>query len=76
MEVSISSTPGNPPNFSWPARLPNDVQTVFWYLNDRLYGKAKPTDALFFKPMPGALKISCADDKGRSRDIRVVIRNE
>ena len=54
----------------------NDVQMVFWYLNDKLYRKASPTEALFFKPIPGKLKISCADDKGRSSDIRVLVRNE
>ncbi|CAN5168686.1 penicillin-binding protein 1C [soil metagenome] len=54
----------------------NDVQTVFWYLNDKLYRRAKPTEAVFFRPRPGTLKVSCADDKGRSRDIRLVIKNE
>ena len=54
----------------------NDVQTVFWYLNDKLHRRAKPTEAIYFKPRPGVLKISCADDKGRSRDIRVIIKNE
>lgn len=53
-----------------------DVQTVFWYLNDKLYRRAKPTEAVFFKPRPGALKISCADDKGGSNDIRILIRPE
>ena len=54
----------------------NDVRTVFWYLNDKLYRRGSATEALFFIPQPGALKISCADDKGRSRDIRVIIRKE
>ncbi|MCX6213918.1 penicillin-binding protein 1C [Spirosoma sp.] len=53
-----------------------DVQTVFWYLNDKLYRRAKPTEAVFFKPRPGALKISCADDKGGSNDIRILIKPE
>ncbi|SOD95649.1 penicillin-binding protein 1C [Spirosoma fluviale] len=53
-----------------------DVKTVFWYLNDRLYRRAKPTEAVFFKPRPGVLKISCADDKGGSNDIRILIRPE
>jgi len=57
-------------------QTPADVQTVFWYLNDKLYRRAKPTEAVFFKPRPGLLKVSCADDKGQSRDIRVIIRNE
>ncbi|WP_461115733.1 penicillin-binding protein 1C [Spirosoma jeollabukense] len=54
----------------------NDVQTVFWYLNDKLYRRAKPTEAVFFQPRPGTLKVSCADDKGRSSNIRLVIKIE
>ncbi|WP_461064665.1 penicillin-binding protein 1C [Spirosoma horti] len=57
-------------------QAPTGVQTVFWYLNDKLYRRAKPTEAVFFKPRPGLLKVSCADDRGQSRDIRVVIKNE
>ncbi|WP_179945482.1 penicillin-binding protein 1C [Spirosoma radiotolerans] len=57
-------------------QVPTGVQTVFWYLNDKLYRRAKPTEAVFFKPRPGLLKISCADDRGQSRDIRVIIKNE
>ena len=69
-------------NAKQPAEMPlscqaaNDVQLVFWYLNNKLYRRAKPAETVFFIPRPGALKISCADDKGRSQDIRVVVRNE
>ena len=54
----------------------NDVRAVFWYLNDKLYRRAKPTEAVFFTPRPGRLKISCADDKGRHTDAAVLIRPE
>ncbi|WP_460977181.1 penicillin-binding protein 1C [Spirosoma knui] len=54
----------------------NDVKMVYWYLNDKLYVKAKAAEAVFFKPRPGVLKISCADDKGRHSDIQVVIKAE
>ena len=47
----------------------NDVQTVYWYLNDRLYRKSKPAEGLFVTLRPGRYKISCADDRGRSSDI-------
>lgn len=57
-------------------QVTNDVQAVFWYLNDKLYRKARPTEALFFRPRPGSLKISCADDRGRHSDIRVLIKTE
>ncbi len=68
--------PKQPVEMELGCQAANDVQTVYWYLNDKLYRRAKPAEALFFKPRPGALKISCADDKGRSRDIRVLIKNE
>ncbi|WP_020596504.1 penicillin-binding protein 1C [Spirosoma panaciterrae] len=68
--------PKQPAEMELSCQAANDVQTVFWYLNDKLYRRAKPTEAIFFKPQPGTLKISCADDKGRSSDIRVLIKNE
>lgn len=68
--------PRQPADMQLVCQATNDVQTVFWYLNDKLYRRAKPTEAVYFKPRPGVLKISCADDKGRSRDIRVIIKNE
>ncbi|GAB3324164.1 penicillin-binding protein 1C [Larkinella ripae] len=54
----------------------NEVKQVYWYLNDQLYRKAAPTEGVFFPPKPGALKISCADDKGRNTDIHITIRAE
>ncbi len=54
----------------------NDVQTVYWYLNDKLYRRAGPADAVFFRPRPGSLKISCADDRGRHRDLQVLIKDQ
>jgi penicillin-binding protein 1C len=68
--------PKQPADLELGCQAANDVETVFWYLNDKLYRKAKPTEAIFFKPQPGPLKISCADDKGRYSDLRVMIKNE
>ena len=68
--------PKQPANMELSCQAANDVQIVFWYLNDKLYHKAKPSEAVFFKPQPGTLKISCADDKGRSSDLRVIVRPE
>ncbi|UHG90938.1 penicillin-binding protein 1C [Spirosoma oryzicola] len=68
--------PKQPADLELSCQAPNDVQTVFWYLNDKLYRKSSPTEAVFFRPRPGSLKISCADDKGRYSDLRVIIRNE
>lgn len=68
--------PKQPAHMELSCQTANDVQVVFWYLNDKLYCKARPSEAVFFKPLPGTLKISCADDKGRNSDLRVLIRPE
>jgi len=68
--------PAQPADMELSCQALNDVQAVYWYLNDRLYRKARPTEAVFFKPRPGTLKVSCADDKGRNRDIRVLVKSE
>ncbi len=49
------------------------IREVFWYVNDRFYGSTPPEKALFFNPLPGRNKISCADDKGRSRDVWIEV---
>ncbi len=52
----------------------NDVSKVYWYINNRFY---KTTDAgtkQFFLPEEGINKISCTDDKGRNRDIKITVR--
>lgn len=68
--------PKQPADLELGCQTASDVQTVFWYLNDKLYRKASATESVFFRPRPGPLKISCADDKGRYSDLRVMIRNE
>ena len=52
----------------------NDVDTVYWYLNDKFYKSAKPVQQLFFKPPEGMLKISCTDDKGRNTNIHIKVK--
>jgi penicillin-binding protein 1C len=68
--------PRQPADMELSCQVPNDVQTVYWYLNNKLYQKASPDKAVFFTPRPGKLKISCADDKGRNSDIQILIKNE
>jgi len=68
--------PRQPAELELSCQAPNDVETVFWYLNDKLYRKASPQEAVFFKPRPGTLKISCADDRGRHTDLRILVRAE
>ncbi|KAA0990543.1 penicillin-binding protein 1C [Dyadobacter aurulentus] len=52
----------------------NDVEEVFWYVNDKLTKKAKPHEGIFITPPMGRVKISCSDDKGRNSDIWIVVR--
>lgn len=68
--------PKNPTEIQLSCQTANDVRAVYWYVNDRLVRKALPTEGVFIKPRPGVLKISCADDRGRSSDIRVVVKAE
>lgn len=68
--------PKNPTEIQLACQAANDVRTVYWYLNDRLIRKAGPAESVFVKPKPGVLKISCADDRGRHSDIRVVVKAE
>jgi penicillin-binding protein 1C len=51
-----------------------DVDKVFWYINDKLYKSALPTQKLFFKPKEGELKISCTDDKGRNTNTYITVK--
>lgn len=52
-------------------RAEADVGTVYWYINNRHFKTCAPTERLFFVPTEGSVKISCTDDKGRNRDIRI-----
>ena len=68
--------PAQPAELELGCQAANDVETVFWYLNDKLYRRSSPTEAVFFRPRPGPLKISCADDRGRHSELRVLVRAE
>lgn len=52
----------------------NDVREIYWYVNDKFFGRASPGDKVFFKPAKGTVKISCTDDKGRNSDIRILVK--
>lgn len=56
------------------ARTANDVGKVYWYINDKFYKAANPREKQFFIPGEGEVKISCTDDKGRNRDVRIRVR--
>ncbi|KAA6440090.1 penicillin-binding protein 1C [Dyadobacter flavalbus] len=52
----------------------NDVQEVFWYVNDKLSKRAAPHEGIFINPPLGRVKISCSDDKGRNSDVWIVVK--
>jgi len=51
-----------------------DVNKVYWYIDDKFYKAAHPADKQFFVPTEGPVKISCTDDKGRNRNIKITVR--
>jgi penicillin-binding protein 1C len=52
----------------------NDVQEVFWYVDDKLSKRSAPHEAVFISPPLGRVKISCSDDKGRNSDIWIMVK--
>lgn len=51
----------------------NDVEAVFWYVNDKLFKKTNPNEPVFVNPPLGRVKISCSDDKGRNSDLWIKV---
>ncbi len=52
----------------------NDVNKVYWYINNKFYKSCAAGEKQFFIPEEGSIKISCTDDKGRNRDIRITVK--
>jgi len=52
----------------------NDVQKVYWYINDRFLKSTKIGEKTFFIPATPDVKISCTDDKGRNANIRIKVK--
>jgi penicillin-binding protein 1C len=52
----------------------NDVSRVYWYINNQFYKTAEAGSKQFFLPSEGNIKISCTDDKGRNRDVKIMVR--
>ncbi|WP_151087570.1 penicillin-binding protein 1C [Hymenobacter baengnokdamensis] len=55
---------------------PAEVRRVYWYINDRYLQAAPATAPVFFSPPQGEVKISCADDRGRTVEVRVLVRKQ
>lgn len=52
----------------------NNVDQVFWYVNDRFLSSSLANEAIYFTPEDGNVKISCTDDKGRNTDIEIKVK--
>ena len=52
----------------------NDVSKVYWYINNKFYKASPAGEKQFFIPDEGPVKISCTDDKGRNRNIKITVR--
>ncbi|MEI6946909.1 penicillin-binding protein 1C [Paraflavisolibacter sp. H34] len=52
----------------------NDVSKVYWYINDQFYKATAANEKAFFLPEEGPVKISCTDDKGRNRNVRIFVK--
>jgi penicillin-binding protein 1C len=52
----------------------NDVSKVYWYINNKFYKSSNAGEKQFFVPDEGPVKISCTDDKGRNRDIKITVK--
>ena len=53
----------------------NDVTRIYWYIDDQFYKTTRPGEKQFFIPKEGQVKISCTDDKGRNRNIRITVKH-
>ncbi|MHA4845518.1 penicillin-binding protein 1C [Flavitalea antarctica] len=51
-----------------------DVTKVHWYIDNKFFKTAEAGTSQFFMPEEGPVKISCTDDKGRNRDVKILVR--
>jgi penicillin-binding protein 1C len=56
------------------ASVPADVSKIYWYINDQFYKATSRGEKQFFVPEEGPVKISCSDDKGRSKTILIRVK--
>jgi penicillin-binding protein 1C len=51
----------------------NTEQKVHWFVNDQFLRTCNASEKPFFKPPKGEVKISCADEQGRSSSIKITV---
>lgn len=64
----------NPEPLQLVCKTANDVSKVYWYIDNKFYKSCNAGEKQFFIPQEGTVKISCTDDKGRNRDIRITVK--
>ena len=52
----------------------NDVHKLYWFLDGKLLGTVTPGEKLFYLPAPGAHRLVCQDDQGRSSELKLEVR--
>ncbi|MVN77939.1 penicillin-binding protein 1C [Hymenobacter sp. HMF4947] len=52
----------------------SEVHQVYWYVNDQFMRAARASERVFFRPPTGDVKVSCADDHGRTVHVHVLVR--
>ncbi len=80
--IVVSPSPGSeylinrkdPEPLQLSCHVSNDVNKVYWYINNKFYKSGEARNKQFFFPEEGPVKISCTDDKGRNRDIFIRVR--
>ncbi len=55
------------------AAASNEVHQLYWFVDGKLFGIAKPGERLFYPPLPGTHRVVCQDDQGRSSVVQLVI---
>ncbi|WP_038008634.1 penicillin-binding protein 1C [Terrimonas ferruginea] len=65
----------NPEPLQLMCKTANDVSKVYWYIDNKFFKSGHPSEKQFFMPPDGPVKISCTDDKGRNRDIKIMVKH-
>lgn len=55
-------------------RAAPDASRLYWYINNKFYKSCGKGEKQFFIPEEGPVKISCADDKGRNRNVWITVK--
>ena len=55
------------------ASVSNDVQKIYWFLDGKMIGSAKPGEKFFYLPTVGTHKVICQDDLGRMQEMELVV---